>query len=454
LSAGANTPAARVAQRPAPREAGALAVLALCLVGATIVVFRLGHGVAAAGPPWDDLAARGGWSPGTFLRPHDGGLSLVPVALLKVWRQAGLDGDGAYRALLLGAHCATVVLVYLLLRRRLDPVFATGGAIGVLILGAAWPSLLVAERLGYDLAVVFGLGMLLALDARREVVACVLLALALGSSTLGLAFALMMLVETAARRGSPRRYWIVVVPLALYALWALGYGNPATPPGTSLVTLARANIPALPGYVANGTAAAFGALTGLGDDWGRPLAVVAVVALGLYLSRGRPPSVRLVSLLTAAVAYWVSLAFFRAQLITPADSRYLYFGAIVIVLVAGEMLAGAPFTPRAAVILAVALIVAAVANYGLLRDAAASLRSAAGLPSPPGSGRNAIRPATTNGANVTTWSTTAYASARASPIPYGCSATSTAASKTPTEAGAAGSTSANVVAAAMRMAAS
>jgi hypothetical protein len=392
-------------ERIPPREGGAAAVLAGCLVGAAVVVYRLGHGVPAASPLWDDLVGRHGWSAGTLLRPHDEGLALVPIVVLKAWRAAGLDSDGGYRALLLAVHCAVVALVYLLLRRRLDPLLAVGGAVAVLVLGAAWPSLLLPERVGYDLAVAFGLGMLLALDARRDVVVCVLLALSLACSTLGLAFGAMAIVEVAAGRGSYRRFWVVAAPLALYALWALDYGSPVTTPGTGVATLLRTNMPALPGYVANGAAAAFGALTGLGDEWGRPLAVVAVVALGVWASRGGAPSVRLVSLVTAAAAYWASLALFRAQLITPADTRYVYFGAIVIVLVAGEVLAGARLTVRGGVILAIVLLVAAVANYGLIRDAAASLRTAA--PRPRGSGLSAISPATMNGANVTTWRTTA-----------------------------------------------
>jgi hypothetical protein len=443
----------RAARSIDPHEAWAVGALALCIAVSAGVILWLGRGVAPAGPLWDDLVARS-WRPGSLLRPHDDGLSLVPAAVLKAWGGVGLDSDAGYRVLLLGAHCAVVALVYVLLRRRLDPAYAAGGAVAVLLLGAAWPSLIVPERLGYDLAVAFGLAVLLMLDLRRDVAAGVLLTLALASSTLGLAFAVMAIVELASRRGSRQRYLVAGVPLALYALWALDYGSPITPPGTTVATLIRTNLPALPGYVANGAAAAFGALTGLGDDWGRPLAVVAIVALGIWLSRGRPPTVRLVALLAGAAAYWASLAFFRAQLITPGDSRYLYFGAVVIVLVAGEVLAGARFTPRAVVMLAIGLLVAAVANYGLIRDAAASLRTAAGRPGLSRSGRSATSPATMNGAKVTTWSTTAYASARASPTPYGWSATSTAASKTPTEAGAAGSTSAKAVAAVTRMPAS
>ena len=435
------------------REAGAAAVLALSIAGVAAVILWLGRGVAATGALWEDLTARD-WSSNGLLRPHESGLSLVPVVLIKLWSALGLGSDRGYRVLLVGVHCAVVALVYLLLRRRLDSVLAAGGALAVLVLGAAWPSLLVPERLGYDLAVAFGLGMLLALDVRRNVATAVLLALSLGSSTLGLAFAVMALVELARRRGPRRRLWVAAAPLGPYALWALAEGNPATPPGTSVATLIRANLPALPSYVADGSAAAFGALTGLGEDWGRPLAVVAVVALGVSLSGGRRATVRLVALLTGGAAYWVSLALFRAQLIGAPDSRYLYFGAIVIILAAGEALAGTQATPRACVVLAAALVVAAVANYGLIRDGAASLRSTAGRPNPLEIGRSAISPATTNGANVTTWSTTAYASARASPTPYGRRATRTAASKTPTEAGAAGSTSANVVAAATRMPAS
>jgi hypothetical protein len=411
----------------------ATALLGLAMLGTLVVVYRLGHGLTFHGQQWNDLVNRRGWGTGTFLEPHAGGLSLVPVALFKLVRAIGFGDYGVYRALLLLAHCACVALVFALLRRRLDPLFALAGALAVLFLGRAWPALLVPDRIGYLLGIAFGLGLLLALEDRRDALAAVLLSGALASSTVGLAFAIVALVELAVSRDGPAsRYWVGVAPLALYGVWALGYGNPATA-GTSVGagTLVHANFPGVPAYVADGVAAAFGALTGLAVEWGRPLAVVAAVVVGVRLSQGAPLTARLLALLVAASAYWAFLGLFRGQLIEATNARYVYFGAVVIVLVAGEVFAGAEAGRRSLALLAGLLAVAAVASYGVVRDAARSLRTASGATGGAAAGRlatgeshrlgagtrirSASKPAAMKGANVRTCTTTAHASARDSP---------------------------------------
>jgi hypothetical protein len=410
----------------------ATALLGLAMLGTVFVVYRLGNGLTYHGEQWDDMVNRRGWGVGTFLEPHNGGLSLVPVALFKLARAVGVGDYGVYRALLLLAHCACVALVFVLLRRRLDPFFALGGALAVLFLGGAWPVLLVPERIGYLLGIAFGLGLLLALEDRRDGLAAVLLTGALASSTLGLVFVIVALVELAIGRDGPAsRYWVGVAPLALYGVWALAYGNPATA-GTSVGAgkLVHTNFPGVPGYVADALAAAFGALTGLAVEWGRPLAVIAAVVVGVQLSRGAPLTARLLALLVAAGAYWAVLGLFRGQLIAATDSRYVYLGAVFIVLVAGEVFAGAQADSRSLALLAGLLTLAAVANYGAVRDAARSLRnpSATGGAAVGRSGRGelgalgagtwirrASNPAAMDGKNVSTWRTTAHASARDSP---------------------------------------
>jgi len=408
----------------------ASALLGLAMLGTVVVVYRLGHGLTFHGERWDDLVNRRGWGVGTFLEPHDGGLSLVPVALFRLVRAIGLGDYGVYRALLLLAHCACVALVFILLRRRLDPLFALAGALAVLFLGRAWPVLLVPERISYLLGIAFGLGLLLALEGRRDGLAAVLLTGALASSTVGLVFAVVALVELAVGRDGPAsRYWVGLAPLVLYGVWALAYGNPATA-GTSVGagTLVHANFPGVPAYLADGVAAAFGALTGLAVEWGRPLAVVTAVVVGVQLSRGAPLTARLLGLLVAAGAYWAVLGLFRGQVIAATDARYVYFGAVVIVLVAGEVFAGAEAGRRSLALLAGLLAVAAVASYGVVRDAARSLRAASGAVGGAAAGRlgtaefgrlgagtgirSASNPAATKGTNVKTCTTTAHASAR------------------------------------------
>ncbi len=351
--------------------------LAAAMVFASVVLYRQGLGLTFFYDEWNFVMNRRDWTVGTFLEPHNEHLVLVPVILFKaLFLAVGLDDYWAYRVVVLGLHLVCVVLVFALARRRLDPYPALAAALAVLVLGSAWQNLLWPFQSGYLASVAAGLGMLLALDVRRDVLATVLLAVALASGSIGLPFAAAALVEVAWRPGNRRRRLsIPLVPLALYALWSVVYGNPRAAPGAEngLRPLVTQNIPSVPGYVADAAAGAFGAVIGLGIEWGRPLALVALVALAVRLAR-RPVGVRLASLLAAGAVYWGLAALFRAQLNAPAESRYLYFGAIVVVLVAVEAMLGVRRPPRAGRVIAVVLALSAIANFGALRDGSRSLR--------------------------------------------------------------------------------
>jgi hypothetical protein len=220
---------------------------------------------------------------------------------------------------------------------------------------------------------------LLVLERRSraaDAVACVLLALAIASSSVGIPFAIAAAVEFAARRDLGGRLWVVAVPATLYALWSLEYGEPRAAPGAQngLWPLLRENIPDTPAYAANAAAAAFGALTGLGLDWGRPLLVFAVIGLAVWLVNAKRLTPRAIGLISAALAYWALTGLFRAQLNLPAESRYLYFGVVLLVLLAVELFRGARVSGRAQAVLAIFVAVSALANFGTLQDGSRGLQ--------------------------------------------------------------------------------
>jgi hypothetical protein len=309
----------------------------------------------------------------TFLRAHNEHFSLVPILIFKLlFATVGLDSYWVYRSLLLLAHLAVVALLFVYARRRVGDGLALVVAVPVLFLGAAWNDLLVPFQISFVLPVALGLGAFLCLDrkdTRGDVVACVLLVIAIASSSVGITFAAAVLVETLLRPGAARwrSLWIAGVPLVVYGLWSLGYGNPtATSGGRSLTELVRDNLPAVPGYVATAVAAAMGAVIGIGVDWGRPLALAGVIVLGVWLARGRF-SPRLLALLAAGAAYWGLAGVFRAHLNAPADSRYLYLGAILVLLIALELVRAVPLTWPLAAVLAVVVAASALANFSSLR---------------------------------------------------------------------------------------
>jgi hypothetical protein len=365
----------RVGERSTLAAGGILALLSLL---AAVLIYRKGAGTTFYFDEWNFVMNRRNWDVDTFLRPHAEHFSLVPMLIFKLlFATVGLDSYWVYRLVLIVIHLAVVALLFEYARRRVGNWLALAAATLVLFLGAAWHDLLVPFQLSFVLSVAAGLGALLALerrDALGDGVACVLVALGLASSSVGIPFAAAVLVETSFGRDRKRRLWIALAPLALYGLWSLEYGDPAhTSGGRTLEELIRFNAPAVPGYMMTAIAGAVGAVIGIGVDWGRPLAVIGAALLGYRLARG-PASPRLYALLTAGAAFWGLTALFRAHLNAPLDSRYLYLGAVLVVLIAVQVLGPIAVTPRLAAVVAVLVAAAALANFGALRSGAVFLQ--------------------------------------------------------------------------------
>jgi hypothetical protein len=376
---------ARVQERSTWAVAAVLALLSLL---SFVLFYRKGWGTTFYYDEWNFLMNRREWTIGTFLEPHNEHLSLVPIVIYKLlFVTVGIDDYAPYRVMVLLIHLLCVALLFLLVRRRVGDVLGAIVVVPILFLGTAWQDLLWPFQIGYLASVAAGLGMLLALERRTlvgDITACLLIAVALASSSIGLPVVVLAVVELLARREPVRRLWLVAAPVALYALWSLAYGNPRAAPGAEagLWPLLRQNIPDTPGYMASAAAGAFGALTGWGIDWGRPLVLLAAVGIVIWLWRSRPVSPRALAVLAAAATYWGLTGLFRAQINTPAESRYLYFGAILLVLLGVEFLRGARLSKRALGLLSVLAVAFSLSNFGSLRDGSGGLQATAGLVAP------------------------------------------------------------------------
>ena len=177
----------------------------------------------------------------------------------------------------------SAVLLFTYLRDRLGEWPALAGTAVVLFLGAAWEDLLWPFQIGYFGATATGLGMLLALQRqsrRGDRLACLLLTLSILFSSLGLSFAIGAAVAVALRPDRWRRLYIFAIPLAIYALWYLGWGHTAE----SAITLT--NVAKTPLYILDGIGFSFASLLGLanprlgfeteGLSWVRALAVAGI----------------------------------------------------------------------------------------------------------------------------------------------------------------------------------
>ena len=101
--------------------------------------------------------------------------------------------------------------------------------------------------------------------------ACAALVAATLCSSLGVPFALGVAAEQLAG-GRRRALWVPAVPLAVYAVWWIGYGR-----GTSHITADSAAQATT--WAADAAAAAAGSVAGLSIDWGRVLLVLLVAGL-------------------------------------------------------------------------------------------------------------------------------------------------------------------------------
>jgi hypothetical protein len=174
------------------------------------------------------------------------------------------------------------------------------------------------------------------------------------------------IVVELAWQGQWRRMWLVAVPVALYLIWYLGYGE-------SQVT--EASVIAAPGFAQDLFAAASGALVGRNLEWGRPLAVLAVVTVVWRLVRAVDITPRLAGMLAAGISLWSVTALARSTISTPETSRYLYLGAVVIVLVGVELLRGVPLPARAIVLAAALILSFAITGLTAMHGGAEGLRS-------------------------------------------------------------------------------
>jgi hypothetical protein len=326
---------------------------------------------------WVFILYRRDFNLDAFLGPDNEHLVAGPVAVWKLMLATfGLGSALPYRVVSTAMLLLGVWFLFVWIRRRIGGWGALLATLPILFLGAAYEDLFWFASITFLGSMACGLGMLVALDRRDRVgdrLACAWLVGSMLFSSLWLAFAACAVVDVALRRVDRdwrRRAYVVAVPVVLYAIWWLGWGDN----GESSVSLH--NVATTPLFVLDSFAAALGALLGLatsgeglpsppGLDWGRPLAVAvgALAAWRLYRLERIPRSLWVV--LAIALAFWIFGGIAVKPGRVPWASRYQYPSAALVLLVAAGMLSGLKLDRR---LLPPALIAVAVslAGNGLL----------------------------------------------------------------------------------------
>jgi hypothetical protein len=352
----------------------ATAALALLLAGAAALILYYGRHLSFFYDEWNFILLRRGDTVGTYLDPHNGHLSLFPIAVYKLlFAIVGLHHYWPYRAVLVALHLLCATLLYVLLRRRLGPWAALLPVALLLFMGSAYDDLLWPFQIGYLTSVAGGLGALVVLDRERpslDLGASVLLAWSLSGSGVGVAFLIAAAALMLAQRSDRRRLWVVVVPAVLFAVWYVGWGS-----GNHVT---HQSILSAPQYIANAAAGAAAGIAGFDQSWGPALAVAAILigAASWRRHRGASTTPALVAGIVGALAFWGLAAIDRSSFAEPAAPRYLYIGAVFLWV----MLADAGFGQAVRGRLWVGLILllaagAVIQNVGVLRDTQQGLAS-------------------------------------------------------------------------------
>jgi len=357
------------------------------LVGAAFLYYET-RGTTFWVDEWQWALTRRGGSPATFLDPHNGHLSLVPVAIYKaLFATAGLRHYAPYRVVVILAQLGCTTLLFIYARRRVGGFMAVVLAALLLFFGPGWQDILWPFQVAWLISLGAGIGALLVLDRGDRLgagAACALTALSLASSGIGVAMAVAILIDVVFGPHGWRRWWVVGAPLAAYVLWSIGYQD------TSIL---KHGIVVAPTFAYNAAASSLAAVLGFGGGivpgmastdanllgWGQPLAVAAFLLVLWRLTRlGRPPT-RALALLAAAACFWFLTGLTRWWISAPYESRYLYVGAMFVLLLTAELAAGIRITWAGRGVIGVVALVALITNLGDMRAGGDFLRNEAQL---------------------------------------------------------------------------
>jgi hypothetical protein len=332
-----------------------------------------------------------GFHPSALLAPLNGHLVLVERLVYAVDFKLFGASFVLPRLVEAGGVAVTAVLMFVIAKRRVGPAAALAPTLLLLFLGSAWELNLVVSGIGNVYAVVGGLGAIVALDRGDrlgDLIACLLLVVAVSSFTLGVAFAVGVFVLIALQR-TPRRLWVPLVPLALYAAWFVWLRAVYVPAHAEVQNIRLSNVLLIPNFIAEEAASTAGAVAGLNYDfepsdafkvftgqspYGPVLAVLGVWALLRRVRRGSV-SVELYAFVAILLAFWIALALSFGPGRSPTTVRYVYGGAFAFALIATEAARGVRWSRTALLVLLGVTVLALGANLTRLREGAHYFRA-------------------------------------------------------------------------------
>ena len=255
--------------------------------------------------------------------PHNGHLTVIPVICYQLLKSIfGISSYVPYQILGLLIHGSVCLGVYFLGRRR-SPSIAASGGIVIALLGAGWQNIMWPFQIGVMGSVSAGLWAIYEFSQPKPsptrtsiLVAVSLLCAGGGVAVFATIFSLAII-----RKNLSTVSRLTIVGF-LYALWYVKYGVPQSQPG---------NFGKIPQFIADSALGAAGAIGARGQKFAWWYLLILVLFLGAALVRKQTIFVPLAALMTIFIT-WCLTGISRAHLGEPNASRYLYVGAVLLIV--------------------------------------------------------------------------------------------------------------------------
>jgi hypothetical protein len=358
--------------------------MAAAMVVALVVILVLNRGTSLSPDELAFLLGSPDLGVNHALEPYGGHLILTSRLLYKVLFEVFGTGYVPFRLLAAGTVLTTAGLLFVYGRRRIGAVAALPPAVLMLFFGSDALHVLAGNSFTVVAPMALGIGALLALDRadrRGDVLACVLLCLAVVTYSTALAVVAGVIVALLLVPGGRRRLWVPGVPVAIYGVWFVWAHVSATAKGSSLVL---ANVLLIPTWCFQSLEAVMAGLTGMDYHFanapavapvGPALALIAIVAL-VWSMRRFGASAALWAVIAIPLGLWALQAVAADKPGNfPGSPHYLYPGAVLVLLVGIEAARPLRWTRGLLVGLYAVGAVALATNLALLNDASKEART-------------------------------------------------------------------------------
>jgi hypothetical protein len=356
-------------------ERAALVGLAAAMVAAAVTLLLLSRDFVFYNDEFGWLSTSGReYSGEAVLRPHNSHLIALPRLLYGVLPELFGPSYVPFRITAVIGVLLCGGLFFLLARRRIGGLPALAPTAVLLFMGTSWPVVLSPVGIPFLYSIAGGLGALLAIEResrRADLACCLLLVLAIAFHTFGTIFALGVAVHVLLGKDRLRRAWVFALPLAAYAawwLWARQFDQGITEASQILTA---------PIFLLQSLAAVTASILGLTvEPWSalpegeRPertfvlapiLGTLALIALGLRLRRGRLGR-SMWAFGAVLLAFWLGAALSAGEGRHAAEERYMFPGAVMLLLVAAEAGRGAQIGKRGLAVLFAAAAIGVAGN--------------------------------------------------------------------------------------------